>query len=71
MPEQQELMRVAEVAKQLGVSDSRLYQLIAQGAVPCVRIGRSIRIPREAWRRWIAGHTDTALGLVHKPLEKR
>lgn len=37
--------RVHEAAAALGISRSRCYQLVAQGTIPAIRIGASIRIP--------------------------
>ena len=48
-----ELMRPADVAPLLGVTTGRIYQLIAAGLLPSVRIGRAIRIPRATWEEWL------------------
>ena len=49
------LMRVEYVADRvLGVTRARLYQLIRDGIVPAVRLGRSIRIEENALRQFIA-----------------
>ena len=42
------LYRPEEGASVLGVSRSRLFELLAAGEVESVQIGRSRRIPREA-----------------------
>jgi len=47
------LLRIAEAAKLLGVGRSTVYQLVAANAVPVVRIGRLVRVPRDALLRWI------------------
>lgn len=47
------LLRIAEAAQLLGVGRSTVYQLVAANAVPVVRIGRLVRIPRDALLRWI------------------
>jgi excisionase family DNA binding protein len=46
-------MRVREVASELCVSTSRVYRLIAGGAVPAVRVGGRVLVPRAAWNAWI------------------
>ncbi|MBM4073196.1 MAG: helix-turn-helix domain-containing protein [Planctomycetes bacterium] len=51
--EKQELLaegldRLCDAEEFLKLSRSRIYQLISEGKLPCVRIGRSIRIPRRA-----------------------
>lgn len=47
------LLRVDEVAKLLSLGRSKTYELIAAGALPTVRLGRSVRVPVEALRRWL------------------
>jgi excisionase family DNA binding protein len=48
-----ELYRPAQVARLLGVSTSRVYQLVAARELPATRVGGSIRIPRRAWEGWL------------------
>ncbi len=43
-------LRPREAAEALGVSVSKMYELIRAGIVPAVRLGRSLRIPVEALR---------------------
>lgn len=44
-------IRPADAAKRLSVSLRKTYELIAEGALPSVKIGASIRIPLEAIER--------------------
>ncbi len=53
MDTQKELLKAADVAPQLGVTTGRVYQMIAEGTIPATRVGRSIRIPRQAWEAWV------------------
>jgi excisionase family DNA binding protein len=55
------LLRVPEVATELGVSAGRVYQLISAGLIPSVRINRSVRIPRRAWEVWLREQANAAL----------
>lgn len=49
------LLKPQEAARLLGVSLSRVYQLIGSGAVPHVRLGgTTLRIPLEALRKMIS-----------------
>jgi len=48
------LVRPDEAAATLGVGRTRIYQLLAIGALPSVRVGRSVRVPMNALREWIA-----------------
>ena len=51
------LLRPAEAAEILGVSRSKLYELIAQGKIPSVRLdeGRLIRVPVAALKALVEG----------------
>ena len=48
------LLTVAEAARLCGFSKSFLYAALSQGKLPCVRLGRTARIPRAWLERWIA-----------------
>jgi excisionase family DNA binding protein len=52
------LLRVTEVGTVLGMTKSRIYELIASGTLPSIRIGRSIRVPRAALYDWIASNMN-------------
>lgn len=56
-----ELLRPADLAAMLGTTTGRVYQLVASGTIPAIRIGRSIWIPRGAWEKWLVGRTEEAL----------
>jgi excisionase family DNA binding protein len=47
------LLRPSEVAKQTGLGKSTVYLLIATGEIPCVRIGRSVRVAASKLNEWI------------------
>ena len=57
MTPQRLAFRVAEAADMIGVSTSKMYELLAAGTVPSVRIGCSVRVPADALKQWIAEHT--------------
>jgi excisionase family DNA binding protein len=50
----------------LSITTGRLYQLIAAGEVPAVKVGGAIRIPRQAWEQWLAARRDEALQAVRR-----
>jgi excisionase family DNA binding protein len=60
----QKMYRAQEVAAQWGCSAAMAYKLMASGAIPTVRLGRSVRVPQRALEEWIAKNTtggeDTA-----------
>jgi excisionase family DNA binding protein len=48
------LLKPSEVIELTGLGRTRVYALIAGGELPSVRIGRSVRVPADALRAWIA-----------------
>jgi excisionase family DNA binding protein len=48
------LLRPVEAAEAIGIGRSKVYELLASGQLPSVRIGSSVRIPVEGLREWIA-----------------
>ena len=48
------LLSPGEVAEVLGIGRSRVYEFLAAGTLPSIRVGRSIRVPVENLREWIA-----------------
>jgi excisionase family DNA binding protein len=51
---QHEYLKVPEVAEVLRIARSRAYELVAEGQIPAVKIGRSVRVPRNELDRWLA-----------------
>jgi excisionase family DNA binding protein len=47
------LLKPTEAAEVIGLGRSKTYQLISSGAIPSVRIGKSVRVPVAALRTWI------------------
>ncbi len=48
------LLRAVHVARQLGISRSKVFELIANGSIRTVMIGRSRRVPVTALRELMA-----------------
>jgi excisionase family DNA binding protein len=49
------LLKPGEAAESLGIGRSKVYELIASGTVPSLKIGGSVRVPAQALRRWVEG----------------
>ena len=58
------LLRPTEAAEMTGLGRSKMYELIAKGVVPSVRIGKSVRVPVEALREWVKAQTANAVSEV-------
>lgn len=57
--EQTILLRAEEAARMLQISRSGMFRLMAEGRVPgVVRIGRSVRLSREALENWVQQQVD-------------
>lgn len=47
------LLRVPEVAKALGLGRTKVYELIATGELPVIRLGRAVRVSVTALQKWV------------------
>jgi excisionase family DNA binding protein len=54
------LLRPIEAAEAIGVGRSKIYELLARGELPSIRVGSSVRVPVDALRTWIARQLDDA-----------
>ncbi len=57
------VLTVPQAAQLLQVSENHLYSLIGQNAVPHVRVGKLIRIPRWALLQYLAMQSGAPLPL--------
>lgn len=51
------LLRAEEVSRLLQIGRTMTFQLIANGDLPVIRIGRAVRVPRSELDRWIRERT--------------
>jgi excisionase family DNA binding protein len=51
------LMKAEDVARALKLGRSKVFTLMASGGLPAIRIGRSVRVPRNALEEWIRNRT--------------
>lgn len=61
MDEQHEWLKVPEVAEILQIARSRAYELVDDGEIPAVKIGRSVRVSRKDLDRWLEGRRYTSV----------
>ena len=54
------LLRSTEVAAFLGVSRARAYALMADGTLPAIRIGRSVRVSKRSLERWVSEREEAS-----------
>jgi excisionase family DNA binding protein len=48
-----EYLKVPEVAQELRIARSRAYELVADGTIPAIKIGRSVRVSRKELEYWL------------------
>lgn len=48
------LLTVEEAARNLNIGRTLAWQLVRQGELPSIRLGRCVRIPWQALQDWIA-----------------
>lgn len=51
-------MTVQEMAECLGIGRNVAYELVKNGRVPFLKIGRQIRIPKRAFDAWLANEAS-------------
>jgi len=47
------LLRIPEVAETLGMGRTKIYEMIATGELPTIRIGRAVRISVTTLQKWV------------------
>jgi len=52
------LLNAEETARLLGLGRTKVYEMLAAGELPVIRIGRNVRVPRDGLSEWIRQHTD-------------
>ncbi|CAN5441369.1 hypothetical protein BH23ACT6_BH23ACT6_26520 [soil metagenome] len=57
------LLTVIEVADHLCLSRSKVYELLADGSLPSVRIGRNRRITTSALADFVTKHSESGISV--------
>ncbi len=47
------ILTIPEVARYLKLSKSKVYLLVTQKKIPCIRIGRNVRIRQSDLETWL------------------
>jgi len=56
------LLDAAEAGRRLSISRVKVLDLAGRKALPSIRVGRSVRIPRDLLVAWVANNSDGGLG---------
>ena len=62
-----DLLTTDEAATYLRLSERKLYELVANGAVPCTKVTGSWLFPKAALDRWVAAGLVAAAPLAQAP----
>jgi excisionase family DNA binding protein len=54
------LLKAEDVARLLGIGRTKVYEMMASGELPVVRIGTAVRVPRQRLLDWIEENTQEA-----------
>jgi len=55
--EQKVLLDSRDVARLLGLGRTKVFEMMARSELPVIRIGRCVRVPRDALMEWILKET--------------
>jgi excisionase family DNA binding protein len=53
------LLRADEAAIVLGIGRTKVFEMLASGDLPAIRIGRCVRVPKDRLERWIDEQATT------------
>lgn len=51
------LYTIPQAAKRLSISESKAWEMSRSGQLPTLKLGRSVRVPKDALDRWIEQET--------------
>ena len=57
------LLNIPQVATALGLSRTKVYELIAVEGLPVVRFGRAVRVSPTSLQRWLARREQNGLSV--------
>ena len=70
VPLDRPLLTVPEAADYLGIGKTLAWQLVQQGVLPSVRLGRLVRVPRARLDAWLASDDAGATLTKHRALRR-
>ncbi len=62
-PPQRLLLRIPEAAETLGIGRTKIYELIAMGELPTIRVGRAVRISVSTLQKWVEEREQQGVSL--------
>ena len=62
-PSQRLLLRIPEVTETLGIGRTKIYELIATGELPTIRVGRAVRISVSTLQKWVENREQQGISM--------
>jgi len=50
------ILTVRETADVLKVTPQRVYRMMSNDGLPCIRLGRQIRVDEDSLKKWLTAH---------------
>jgi excisionase family DNA binding protein len=50
------ILTVKETADVLKVKPQRVYRMMSNDGLPCIRLGRQIRVDEDSLKKWLTAH---------------
>ena len=60
------LLRIPEAAETLGIGRTNIYELIATGELPTIRVGRAVRFSDIVLQKWVEAREQQAVPISKK-----
>lgn len=60
---------ISDIAQHLEVSRMTVYRLIHAGDIPSIRVGRSLRVEVDQYRRWLSKQSKAAEAVYKAKVE--
>lgn len=57
-------LSIPEAAKILGISDSKMYELVRTEGFPTIIVGKRKLVSRKGLERWVDAQTEKAMGRI-------
>ena len=57
------LLRIPEAAETLAIGRTKIYELIATGELPTIRVGRAVRISVSTLQKWVENREQQGISV--------
>jgi len=54
------ILTVKEIADVLKVKPQRVYRMMSNDGLPCIRLGRQIRVDEDSLKKWLTAHRSVS-----------